>query len=490
MYGMGKSDEWVLPMKPSNNGATPAERVEGRHSTKGNACQPAAVRTQCRVAASSGLVGVREAAKRCKTTRFTALLHHVTIARLRNSFYALKRRAAPGVDGVTWQQYEVGLEDRLNALHRAVHGGSYRARPSRRTHIDKADGTKRPLGVAAVEDKIVQHAVAEVVSAIYEADFLGFSYGFRRGRGQHDALDALWMGISKRKVNWVLDADIRKFYDSIDHEWMIRLLEHRIADRRILRLISKWLAAGVMEEGVWSATEVGAAQGATISPLLANVYLHYVFDQWVLQWRQRHARGDVIVVRYADDSVLGFQHKCEAERFLVALNVRLQRFKLSLHPDKTRLIEFGRFAARDRGQRGMGKPETFDFLGFTHICARALNGMFIIRRKTVAKRMRVTLLRIKQHLMQHRHWRPAETGRWLQRVLRGYFNYYAVMENLECLRRFRRLVEHLWMRALRRRSQRHRLSWARFTQWVERWFPAVRAVHPAPYIRFAATHPR
>ena len=486
----GKSDDRVVPLKSANNGQQPAERMEERRSTKGNADQSAALRTQSRVCASSGLVGVREAARRSKE-RFTALLHHVTIGLLRESFYALQRHAASGVDGVTWTQYEDGLEDRLAKLHEAVHSGSYRAQPSRRAYIPKADGTKRPLGIAAIEDKIVQQAVVTVLNAIYEADFLGFSYGFRKGRGQHDALDALWVGLMYKNVNWVLDADIRSFFDTIEHSWMMRFVEHRVGDKRILRLIRRWLSAGVMEEGVWSPTSGGTPQGAVISPLLANIYLHYVFDLWAHQWRRHQAQGAVIVVRYADDTIVGFQDSSEASRFLVALKGRLRQFGLSLHPAKTRLVEFGRYAAERRKRRGQGKPETFNFLGFTHFCGKSrTSGNFVVRRVTMAKRLRAALQAIKANLLRHLHRHPADIGRWLQRVVRGYFNYHAVPGNYDRLASFRTQVIHLWLRVLRRRSQRHRLNWARFARYAERWIPHPRIIHPSSYVRFFATHPR
>src|SRR5215510_6637043 len=489
-HGDGKSDDCTVPVKSSNKGEQPAERREGRRSTKGNADQSAAVRTQSRGTASSGLAGVREAAQRSKKERFTALLHHVTIDLLRESFYALKRQAASGVDGVTWAQYEDGLDDRLVTLHGAVHIGSYRAQPSRRAYIPKADGTKRPLGIAAIEDKIVQQAVVTVLNAIYEADFLGFSYGFRRGRGPHDALDALWVGLMYKNVNWVLDADIRSFFDTIDHGWMMRFIEHRVGDRRILRLIRKWLSAGVMEEGVWSQTGAGTPQGAVASPLLANIYLHYVFDLWVQQWRRHKAQGDVIVIRYADDTIVGFQHPFEASSFLQALKARLQQFGLSLQPEKTRLIEFGRYAAERRKRRGQGKPETFNFLGFTHVCGKSrTSGNFVVRRYTMAKRLRAALHAIKASLLRHLHRHPAEVGRWLQRVVRGYFNYHAVPGNYRRLATFRDHVVRLWLRVLRRRSQRHRMNWARFARYVDRWVPHPRIVHPSSHVRFFATHP-
>lgn len=485
----GKSDGCVVPMKSPNKDSQSAEVMQGRRPTEGNAGQALVARTLSRGTASLGLAGVRQAAKKKGRVRFTALLHHVDVTLLRESFYALKRQAAPGVDGLTWEAYGRELEGRLSALHEAIHRGSFRAQPSRRVFIPKADGTRRPLGIAALEDKIVQQALVTVLNAVYEADFLGFSYGFRTGRGQHDALDALTVGLASRKVNWVLDADIQKFFDTLDHAWLLRFVEHRIADPRILRLIRQWLRAGVVEEGIRSRTTVGTPQGAVISPLLANIYLHYVFDLWVHQWRKRNANGDMIVVRYADDTVVGFERKQDAEEFLVALRARLQAFGLALHGDKTRLIEFGRFADEHRERRGESKPETFDFLGFTHICGRAKNGRFIVRRLTVAKRMRATLHAIRDALMRKRHRPVGEVGDWLQRVVRGYFNYHAVSGNLDRLQGFRSAVARHWLHALRRRSQRRRMPWTRFRCWVNRWVPYPRLVHPSPFKRFDATHP-
>jgi group II intron reverse transcriptase/maturase len=438
-----------------------------------------------------GVGRVREAAQRDQRKRFTALLHHVTVEQLRTSFLALKREASPGVDGVTWQAYAMGLEARLVELHDRVQRGAYRAQPSKRAYIPKADGRLRPLGIAALEDKLVQHAVGSVLTAIYEADFLGFSYGFRPGRSQHDALDALWVGLMRKRVNWVLDADIQGFFDTIDHEWLLRFVGHRVADPRVLRLIRKWLHAGVSEEGQWSRTTVGTPQGAVISPLLANIYLHYVFDRWVQRWRQRHATGDIIVVRYADDIVMGFERHQDAHRCLAAWQARLQGFGLSLHPEKTRLIEFGRYAAERRQQRGAGKPETFDFLGFTHICGKfAKTGKFVVRRKTIQKRLRAKLQQVKAELHRRWHMPMAEVGRWVQRVVQGYFNYHAVPGNRASLESFRSQIIWLWLRTLRRRSQRSRMRWSRFGPIVATWIPRPRILHPFPALRFDARHPR
>jgi group II intron reverse transcriptase/maturase len=390
------------------------------------------------------------------------------------------------VDGVTWAAYGQDLEANLQDLHRRVHSGAFRASPSRRAYIPKADGRQRPLGIATLEDKVVQRAVVEVLNAVYEVDFLGFSYGFRPGRKQHDALDALAVGLEKKKVNWVLDADIRDFFNQLDHDWIGKFLEHRIADKRILRLIRKWLGAGVIEDGNWSETTEGSPQGASVSPLLANVYLHYVFDRWVRQWRRRHARGDVIVTRFADDFIVGFQYRDEAERFLSELRERFAKFGLELHPQKTRLIQFGRFAARDRAARGLGKPETFDFLGFTHICGNDRSGRFQLKRITIKKKMRAKLQEVKDQLQRRRHLPIPEQGRWLASVIRGHQAYYAVPGNLRAVRTFRHQALRHWFKALRRRGQRHRLYWKRMNRLETRWLPPVRIMHPWPSQRFYA----
>jgi group II intron reverse transcriptase/maturase len=465
--------------------------MEGRRPTEGNTMQTAASRTQSRLDALDALDRVREAARRDRRARFTALLHHANVERLQEGFFALKHEAAPGVDGVTWEQYEIGLEDRLHDLHRRIQEGTYRAQPSRRVFIPKADGRQRPLGIAALEDKIVQQAVVRVLNQIYEVDFLGFSYGFRPRRSQHDALDALWVGLMRKKVNWVLDADIRGFFDNIDHGWLQKFLEHRIADQRVLRLIQQWLRAGVLEDGQWKKTDVGTPQGAVASPLLANVFLHYVFDLWVQQWRTKHATGDVVVVRYADDFVVGFQHRHEAERFLRELGERFEKFGLALHLEKTRLIEFGRYAAERRRKRGERKPETFTFLGFTHICGQKFkSGGFIVKRETATKRLRAKLSEVKQELTRRRHEPIPRQGKWLRGVVQGYFNYHGVSGNMAALESFRTETVRSWRRALRRRSQRRRLKWARFLKHVDRWIPHPKVLHPYPNERFFAKHPR
>lgn len=489
MHGDGKSDESIVPAKPPNNAPEgAAEVVEGRGSTKGNMGQQNAPRTQSRtVGAPSALDRVRQVAKRDKKAEFTALFHHLTIDRLRLSFHALRRRAAAGVDGVTWEQYQQNLEENLQDLHARLHRGAYRAKPTRRVFIPKADGRQRPLGIATLEDKVVQRAFVEVVSAIYEEDFLGFSYGFRPGRNQHQALDAIAVALRSKRVNWVLDADIRGFFDAIDHKWLEQFVAHRVTDPRMQRLVSKWLKAGVLDNGKKVVQEKGSPQGATVSPLLANIYLHYVFDLWVEQWRHRHARGDVVVVRYADDIIVGFEHEVDARRFQEELRQRLAKFGLELHPDKTRLIEFGRWAAPNRSRRGQGKPETFDFLGFTHVCSRTKQGWFQVVRTTSKKRMVAKLKDLRRALMAQRHIPVPAQGAWLGRVLQGYFVYYAVPTNLRSLRSFRTQAIRSWMHALRRRSQRHRMSWGRMGRLVKRWIPPVRALHPWPEKRFAAS---
>jgi len=444
--------------------------------------------TQSGERVSQGLRGVRERAGKNKQERFTALLHHVTPALLRESFYALKRKAAPGVDGVTWKEYATGLEDRLQDLHSRVHRGAYRVQPSRRLWIPKDNGKQRPLGIAAVEDKIVQQAVVTVLNAIYEEDFRGFSYGFRPGRGQHMALDALYVAIKRKRVNWILDLDLKSFFDNISHEKLVQMIEKRIADPRVLGLIQKWLKAGVMEDGEWSETEAGTPQGAVISPLLSNVYLHYVLDQWSDQWRQA-ARGEITIVRYADDAILGFEHQDEAERYLRQLQEHLREFGLELNEDKTRLIRFGRFARLNRAERGEGKPEAFTFLGYQHICGKNRLGRFEVRRITDGKRRRKKLLEIKQELRWRMHAPIATVGEWLRSVLRGYYQYHAVPGNQSVLSRFRRQVARLWFRTLSQRSQR-RPTWAKLGPIFDHWLPIPHVAHAYPDARFDARFPK
>jgi len=485
-----KSDTPIRPEKSPNKGMLPAEAMEERGVAQGNTDKVPALRTQSRDSrASMGLEGVREAARSNKRLRFTALLHHITPELLTQSFYALKRQASAGVDGVTWKEYESLLPERIPKLHREIHTGAYRALPSRRVFIPKADGRQRPLGIASIEDKVVQQAVGMVLNTIYEEDFLGFSYGFRQGRGQHDALDALTEAIGWRKVNWILDADIQSFFDELDHEWMMRFLEHRVADRRILQLIRRWLKAGVIENGKRLPSWKGTPQGAVISPLLANIYLHYTLDLWIQAWRRQPDCGEVIAVRYADDSVLGFQKKKTSERFLSEMRERLAKFGLSLHPDKTRLIEFGRFAEENHRARGQRRPETFDFLGFTHCCGKDRQGFFQVIRLTVKKRMRATLAAIGETLLRRRHEPVPIIGAWLHRVVEGYFRYYAVPTNLKRLACFRAEVCRTWLHTLRRRSQRSSMNWERFNRTINHFVPRVRVLHPYPDGRFKASHP-
>jgi group II intron reverse transcriptase/maturase len=473
--------------RPNKEGLPSAEAVEGRTSPKGNGGETAAVRTLRRDAASNGLVAVRQAARQSKSVRFTALLHHITVDLLRQSYLSLERDSAPGTDGVMWQAYGEGLEAKLTELHDRIHKGSYRARPARRTYIPKADGLQRPLSIWCLEDKIVQQAVVSVLEAIYEEDFVGFSYGFRPGRGQHDALDALHVGILRRQVNWVLDADIQGFFDAMSHSWVIRFLEHRIGDKRILRLVAKWLKVGIVEDGRVTRTSRGAPQGAVISPILANVYLHYVYDLWAHRWRQTKASGDMIVVRYADDTIVGFQHEHEARAFLYDLQERMRAFELALHPNKTRLIRFGRYAAKQREKLGEGKPETFDFLGFTHFCTRSRRrDSFVIGRKTIKKRLRAKLKAIKVELRRSMHNPIAKTGAWVKQMLQGHLNYFAVSGNDKSLWLFFNEVKWLWLKSLRRRSQNARLSWEKFTRLVDRFFPPIKVLHPLPCHRFDA----
>jgi RNA-directed DNA polymerase len=476
-------------MKRTNKAQQAAEPAEGRDPANGNGSKTTGPRTQGRETPTDGLERVRAAARRDKDAKFTALLHHVTLDLLRSSYLDLKRDAAAGVDGVTWRDYGEGLEDRLADLHDRLHRGSYRTKPSRRAWIAKEDGRQRPLGIPALEDKIVQKALGTVLQQIYEADFVGFSYGFRPGRGQHDALDALYVGITQRKVNWVLDADIRGYFDTIDHGWLLKFIEHRVADPRVHRLIQKMLKAGVLDKAEWQETKEGAPQGAALSPLLANVYLHYVFDLWADHWRRHNATGDVIIVRYADDFVVGFQSRTEAERFLRELRERFAKFGLELHPDKTRLIEFGRFAAENRIQAGQGKPETFDFLGFTHYCTKTRAGRFALGRKPRASRMRRTLARTRQELRRRMHQPLAQQGQWLRLVVGGWLRYYAVPGTYPWLNTFRSEIVKAWRWTLHRQSQKakRRWTWARMQRLSDRWLPKARILHPYPNERLIVT---
>jgi RNA-directed DNA polymerase len=491
MHGRGKSDSAIVAVKPTNNAEqSAAEPVEPRAVTEGNAGQQSTRHTQRWESVSQALERIRQVARERKKERFTSLLHHISPELLGEAFGELKQNAAPGVDGLTCEAYEADLERKLEDLHSRVQRGAYRATPSRRVYIPKPDGRQRPLAVAALEDKIVQRATAVVLNAIYEEDFLGFSYGFRPGRGAHDAMDALLVGITSKKVNFILDADIRSFFDTVSQDWLIRFLEHRIGDPRIIRLIRKWLKAGVLEDGVVTVSDKGTGQGAVISPLLANIYLHYVLDLWVERWRRREATGDMVIVRYADDFIVGFQHESDARRFLDALRERLGKFALSLHSEKTRLIEFGRFAAENRKRRGVGKPETFNFLGFTFICSRTRRHKFQIERKSRRDRMRAKLKDVKDELRRRMHQPIPVQGKWLAQVVSGYFNYHAVPTNIRALSAFRHHVGNLWRRTLTRRGDRDAMTFERMKKLVDDWLPATRILHPWPVARFAVRHPR
>ncbi len=483
-----KSDASIVPSTQANNARAElaAESAEERDAAKRNVDQSSRSRApQRKRGRSHGLAGVRETARTQPELKFTSLLHHVTEDLLREAFFDLKKTAAAGVDEVSWNDYEQGHEERIADLHGRLHRGAYRAQPSKRIYIPKPDGQQRPIGIASLEDKVVQKAIVWVMHCIYEQDFVGFSYGFRPGRSQHQALDALVVALKGNKVNWVMDADVEGFFDAIDHEWLIKFLEHRIGDQRVLRLIRKWLTAGISDDGQWSTSTVGTPQGAVISPLLGNVVLHYVFDLWIQWWRQERCSGKVVVVRYADDIVIGFEHKSEAEMCLRELQDRFAKFGLKLHETKTRLIEFGRFAIERRQKRGEGRPETFDFLGFTHRCAKTRShGWFTIARESIAKRMRASLAKVKALLRRRRHWDPGAIGRWLSRVIHGWYGYHAVPGNMIRLQQFRDAIVRAWLAALRRRSQRHRWTWSRMQRLAHRLLPTPRILHPYPEQRF------
>jgi group II intron reverse transcriptase/maturase len=484
MNGPGKSDNLVVPENPPNEGSGapfPEEAGEGRGLAEGNPLQRPRLRTQDRFSLQAKLERIRQAAGADPALRFTTLWHHVyDVERLRAAYFSLKKEAAPGIDGTTWHAYGARLEEHLQDLSARLQRGAYRAQPVKRVFIPKSDGRERPIGMPTLEDKLVQRAAAEVMGAVYEMDFKGFSYGFRPNRGAHHALDALTVGLTRKKVNWVLDADIRGFFDALDHGWLVKFIEHRITDARVVRHVKKWLNAGVLEKGRWTSAGAGTPQGGSISPLLANVYLHYVLDLWASAWRRRAARGDVILVRYADDFVVGFEHREDAERFLAALRERFAKFHLELHPEKTRLLEFGRFAARDRARRGEGKPPTFDFLGFTHICGRTRAGKFKVLRQTMKKRMRAKLKALKAELRARMHDPVPEVGRWLGAVVSGYNRYFAVPGNGPALSTFRHVLVRLWRRSLSRRSQNGQVSWTRMSRLASRYLPTPRILHPYP----------
>ncbi len=489
MYESGKSHSRVVPRKVSNKARRrAAERLEGRRLAKRNTPQATTHRTQGRARMQAALGRVRQAAEQKKGERFTALLHHIyAIDTLRAAFYELERDAAPGVDGQTWTDYGEKLEANLAELSDRVRRGAYRAQAVRRVYIPKRGDAKqqRPIGVTAVEDKIVQRATTLVLTAVYEPEFAGFSYGARPGRSAHQALTALDQALHMKRVKWVLDADLRDFFGSLEHEQLIRFVEHRIGDKRVVRLIRQWLAAGVLEDGAWTRSETGTPQGGSISPLAANLYMHYVFDQWAQQWRRTAARGDMIIVRYLDDFIVGFRYHTDAEQFLTALRERLGQFGLRLHPDKTRLLEFGRYAAQNRRERGQGKPETFQFLGFVHSCGWTRKGEFTVRRHTAGERLRAKLKEVKAELRRRRHDPVPEVGAWLGSVVRGHGQYYGIPGNWQAIRRFRDEVSRHWHQALSRRSQKGRVKWERMQRLIERWLPPARIVHPSSWVMFA-----
>lgn len=477
----GQSDGGIVPEKSSNK-PRGAEKMEGRPPVKGNVQEHPSPRTQSRTSGMQKvLVRIREAVKRDKEAKLTSLYHHVyNVDHLKEAYYGLKKKAAPGVDGETWQHYGENLAANLKDLSDRLARGAYRALPVRRKYIPKPDGLQRPLGIPALEDKIVQSVTAQTLSTIWEEEYLGFSYGYRPGKSPHNALDAVAVGIDQKRVNWVLDTDICGFFDTISHEWLVKFIEHRIGDRRIVTLIQKWLRAGVLEDGQWTLSEAGTPQGGLVSPVLANIYLHYAFDLWVHQWRRQKARGEVIIVRYADDVLVGFEHRTEAEQFQEELAERLKKFDLELHAEKTRVIEFGRYAATNRKRRGEGKPETFDFLGFTHICGTTRKGRFVVKRKTMRKRKRNKLKAVKKELRRRMHTPVPQQGQWLAAVLRGHYRYYGVPYNSPALCKFHYQVKWLWRRTLSRRSQKGRVTWERMDRLARKWLPNPRICHPYP----------
>ena len=486
-----ESDGNVVPKKLANKEtAVSAESMEGRTPTKRNPVHEAANRMQSREVASNGLDRVRQRAGADRTIRFNNLFQFLKVDLLRESFYELKRKAAPGLDGETWREYEQRLEDRLPELERELHVGNYRATPAKRGYIAKEDGRQRPLGIQTVEDKVVQQACVTILSAVFEPNFCGFSYGSRPGRSQHDALDALHVGIMRRKISWILDCDIEGFFDNLPHVYLLRFVQERVEDKRMIRLIQKWLRAGWVEDGVRHPGTIGTPQGSVISPLLANIFLNAVMDKWASEWRRVRAKGDMLIVRYVDDAVFGFQYEAEGRAFLDALRERLTTHALKLHPTKTRLIAFGRFAASNRRERGLGKPETFDYLGFTHICGVTRMGRFCVRRKTIRKRLRRKLTEIKVELIRRMHSPLEIVAGWLASVIRGFTNYHAIPGNMKAPREFYTQVSRLWLWAIRRCSQkaRNRWTWERFYRLQKRWLPRPRVVHPGPFTRFDAKH--
>lgn len=484
-YAVEKSDAGMVPKKSAKTRVTPVESMEGRAAAKGKSAARNTPPTQDGTGVLTELQRIGERARKKPTEQWTNLLSHIKVPLLKEAYYRLRKNAASGVDGVTWKEYGERLDERLLDLQDRIHRGSYHPQPVRRVHIPKGDGKTRPLGLLVLEDKIAQQAARMVLEPIYEGEFIGFSYGFRSGRSQHDALDALAEAI-RRKVNWVLDADIRTYYDTIDREHLQRFIEHRIGDRRMVRLLMKWVKAGVLEGGKLHETQEGVPQGATISPLLSNLYLHYVFDLWICHWRKKCAQGEVYVVRYADDLVVGFQKEQDARELHEAIAERFSRFGLELHPEKTRVFEFGRFARQDRKSRGLPKPDTFAFLGFVHICGVSREGKFQLRRRTSRKKRRAKLAQLKEETRRRRHWRVVEQHAWLSQVLEGHYRYYGVPSNYRALAQFRQRVSWMWHRSLQRRSQRARWTLPRLRAFEQKFpLPNPRIHHPWPTDRFA-----
>jgi RNA-directed DNA polymerase len=480
-----ESDALIVPTceKSAKTRVTPVESMEGRCAANGKPAPRNASPAQDGQDALTFLERVGQRAKDKKEERFNNLLSHIKVPLLKEAYQRLRKDAAPGVDGVTWSEYGEMLDARLLDLQDRVHRGSYHPQPVRRVHIPKGDGCMRPLGIPSLEDKIVQQAARMLLEPIYERAFLGFSYGFRPGRSPHQALDALAVAIG-RKVDWVLDADVRAFYDTIDHAWMQKFIEHKIADTRMVRLLMKWLHAGVMEDGELRAVKEGTPQGGIISPLLANIYLHYVLDLWVSAWRKEHARGEVYVVRYADDFVMGFQREQDARAMHKALAGRLAKFGLELHPDKTRVLRFGRFAHRDARLDGRTRPETVEFLGFTHIIALGPDASTRLVRRTSRKKRNAKLASLRRQMRERRHDPPREQYAWLSSVLRGHYGYYGVPGNFAALASFHYQVRVHWHNGLQRRSQRAAWSREQRAAFEARFpLPRPRITHLPPRLR-------
>lgn len=477
-----ESDAGMVPEKSAKTRVTPVESMEGRPAAEGKSALRNAPRAQDREGALTQVERIGQRAKEKKGERFENLLSAIKAPLLKEAYQRLRKDAASGVDEVTWKEYGEALDARVHDLQDRIHRGSYHPQPVRRVHIPKGTGT-RPLGIPTLEDKVVQQAARMVLEPIYEREFMGFSYGYRPGRSPHKALTAVAELIS-RKTSWVLDADIRSFFDTIDHEWMKQFIEHRIGDKRMVRLLMKWLHAGVLEDGELHEVKAGTPQGGIISPLLANLYLHYVLDLWANQWRKRHARGEVYIVRYADDLVMGFQYEQDARAMREALATRFAKFGLELHPDKTRVIRFGRFALEGAKSEGRTRPETFDFLGFTHIASVARNGKFLLKRRTSRKKRKAKLMLLREAIRERRHEPVRAQHKWLASVLQGHYRYYGVPTNSLALKQFREQVRVTWHRQLQHRSQRAAWSRVQLAKFEKHFpLPSPRIHHPWPNLR-------